>query len=623
MNCEQVEELLSAYLDNMLAPEERRQVAAHLQTCRACTQTLADYRRNDTLLARLPRVAPDAALRERIFSSPDFLELTGELPGNVSSAGQTVPRMPARSPRRDTPGRPHLVAIPGGRSTAPQPTVKVEMPPRRDRSRTMRTLIATIAAALVIAIGLGTYAGITYLSHQGQSPVRPGFTPIENLQQGAQPLSAGVRIVFLRGNTLLSERSDGSSAQPDQLTPTSVSVAPGWVVAMLPGRTTGNMLAYIDLNKARVHLIRSDGQEDTPINPSLLNASVLPASIQDTATWATIVNSLTWSPDGTQLAFVADPTGSGQTQLYIYSTITGKSTQVVVTTRGSVSHPTWSPDSARLAFEVNHQGITAILDYNTKINRSLVVADGIGANATAGQGVLALDWSSDTDAPTITWSIGAIGHVRSLWVRHVGTDSSSAAQEILSGDFAQALYSRSGHSGVGSWIIVTSIAGRAGDIWRIDVTPGAAFVQLTRGRQVNFAEWSPDGAWIGYLDLLSEGVGTFRIVNASTAMDATVANGVAYTPAPAWSIDSQQVAFSTGTRVGVASVQSPGSPRYLTLKGTASALSWSGSTTSLNQLVVAMNDVQQGIYFVDTRHNTPFLADKLGADGPILWTVIP
>jgi len=51
MNCEQVEELLSAYLDNMLAPEERRQVAAHLQTCRSCTQALADFRRNDALLA--------------------------------------------------------------------------------------------------------------------------------------------------------------------------------------------------------------------------------------------------------------------------------------------------------------------------------------------------------------------------------------------------------------------------------------------------------------------------------------------------------------------------------------------------------------------------------------------
>jgi WD40 repeat protein len=623
MNCEQVEELLSAYLDNMLAPEERRQVAAHLQTCRSCTQTLADYRRNDVLLARLPRVAPDAALRERIFSSPDFLELTGETLEDASPAGPTVPRLAAKSPRRDTPGRPHLVAIPGGRSTAPHPTVKVETSPARRRSRSSSTLIATIAAALVMAIGLGTVAGIFFLSHQPSRSSHGGFTPIENPQQGSGPLSAGIRVVYLRDNALWSERADGTSTQPDQLTPPNVSVAPGWVVAMLPGRTTGNMLAYIDLKKASVHIIRSDSQEDTTINPPLLNASVSPASIQDTATWTTILNSLTWSPDGTRLAFVADPNGTGQTQLYMYSTATGKTTRVVVTTPGSVSHLTWSPDGERLAFEVSQQNVTTILDYNTQINKTLTIADGIGANATAGQGVLTLDWSPDINAPAITWSIGSIGHVRSLWVRHVGTDSSAGAQEILVGDFAQTIYSRGGHNGAGSWMVITSIVGRAGNIWCIDVTPGASFIQLTRGRQVNFAEWSPDGASIGYLDSLSEGVGTFHIVNTSSAIDATVASGVAYDPAPAWSIDSQQVAYSTGTRIGIASVQSPANPRYLTLKGVASALSWSASTGSLNQLVVAMNDVQQGIYYVDTQHNTTFLADKLGTDGPILWTVIP
>ncbi len=452
--------------------------------------------------------------------------------------------------------------------------------------------------------------------------MHPGFTPIEN-PQGAGPLSAGVRVVYLRDNVLWSERADGASTQPDQLTPANVNVAPGWVIATLPGRTTGNMLAYIDLKKASVHIIRSDGQEDTTINQPLLNARVAPASVQDTATWATILSSLTWSPDGTQLAFVADPTGAGQTQLYIYSTATGKATRVAVTTPGSVSHPTWSPDGARLAFEVRRPGVTAIVDYNTQINSSLTIADGIGAGATAGQGVLTLDWSPDTDAPAITWSLGSIGHVRSLWVHHVGSDSGAGAQQILAGDFAQAIYSRSGHVGAGSWMVITSIAGRAGDIWRIDVSAGAGFVQLTRGRQVNFAEWSPDGAFIGYLNSLSEGVGAFHIVNASTTVDAAVASGVTYAPAPAWSVDSQQVAYSTGTRIGIASVQAPGNPRYLSLKGAASALSWSASATSSKQLVVAMNDVQQGIYYVDIQHNTAFLADKLGTDGPILWTVIP
>ncbi|HLQ10567.1 MAG TPA: anti-sigma factor, partial [Ktedonobacteraceae bacterium] len=152
MNCEQVEELLSAYLDNMLAPEERRQVAAHLQTCRSCTEALADYRRNDILLSRLPRVAPDPALRERIFSSPDFLDLTGESLESESPAGRTVPRLPAGSPRRDTPGHPHLVAIPGGRSTAPHPTVKIETTtPAHKRTRGNRAIFATIAAALIMA----------------------------------------------------------------------------------------------------------------------------------------------------------------------------------------------------------------------------------------------------------------------------------------------------------------------------------------------------------------------------------------------------------------------------------------------------------------------------------------
>ncbi len=619
MNCEQVEELLSAYLDNMLAPEERHQVSAHLSTCRSCAQALADYRRNDTLVSRLPRAAPDAALRERIFSSPDFLELTGETHENASSAGQTVPGPAARSPRRDTPGRPHLVAIPGGRSTAPHPTVKMETPPARRRSSSGRTLIVTIAAALIIAIGLGAVAGIFVLSRQPSTSNRPGFTPPAGLQPG--PLSAGTRIVFLRDTMLWSERADGTSTRPEQLTTANVNVSPGWVVATLPGRTTGNMLAYIDLKKASVHIIRSDGQQDTAINPSLLNASKSPASIQDTATWATISNSLRWSPDGTRLAFVGDPTGTGQTQLFIYSTVTGKTTRVVVSMPGSVSHPTWSPDGARLAFEVSYQNATSILDYNTQINSILTIADGIGAKATAGQNVLTLDWSPDTNAPAITWSVGSIGHVRSLWVHSVGTDSSAGAKLIQAGDYAQAIYSRSGHGGVGSWMVITSIAGRAGDIWRIDVTSGARFIQLTRGRQVNFAEWSPGGASIGYLDSLSEGVGAFHIVNTSTALDTTVANSVAYAPAPAWSVDSQQVAYSTGTRIGIANAQAPGTPRSLTLKGAASALSWSASAG--NQLVVAMNDVQQGIYFVDIQRNTNFLADKLGTDGPILWTVIP
>src|SRR5438876_3824924 len=134
MNCERVEELLSAYLDNALAPEEWQEVTAHLQTCTKCSVMLAEFSRNDALISHLPRVSPDPSLRNRIFSSPEFLELTGTF--DVSSETQkswTIPKLPANPTRRDTPGRPQLVAIPGGRGTTPTPSIQLP-PPRRSRN---------------------------------------------------------------------------------------------------------------------------------------------------------------------------------------------------------------------------------------------------------------------------------------------------------------------------------------------------------------------------------------------------------------------------------------------------------------------------------------------------------
>jgi anti-sigma factor RsiW len=67
MNCEHVEEGLSAYLDNMLAPEESREFTIHLQICTRCMLSLAELRQNDILIARLPRFNPPSALHTRLF----------------------------------------------------------------------------------------------------------------------------------------------------------------------------------------------------------------------------------------------------------------------------------------------------------------------------------------------------------------------------------------------------------------------------------------------------------------------------------------------------------------------------------------------------------------------------
>ncbi len=620
MNCERVEELLSAYLDNALASEEWQEVIAHLQTCTNCSAMLIEFSRNDALISHLPRVSPDPALRNRIFSSPEFLELTGTF--DISSEAQqdwTVPKLPAKSPRRDTPGRPQLVAIPGGRSTTPTPSIQPP-PPRRSRnSRTLRTLFVVLAATIILAMGIGSFLGLNSWRRQTQVTNNGAITPPTNpLQSG--PLSAGVRFVFLRDGALWSIVTNSSNKQADRLTPGNVTVAANWVVSPAQaGRLAGDMLAYIDLQKAFVHIIRSDGQQDTIIKQPLLNATIQPASVWDTDTGATILNSLAWSNDGSMLAFVADPSGAGQTRLYIYSTETGITQMVPLSAKGSIAHPIWSPDGKRVAFELVNNGSVSIFDYNTENHGLLTITNSL--DSQAGDTVLSLNWSPSLDEPAITWSVGVIGHVHSLWVRRVGVGGAVEPWRLLVGDYVQAIYSRNGNNSTGSWLVVTSVAGRAGDLWRIDVVPGSGFVRLTSGKQVNFAQWSTDGLHVDYLDALSSGVGAFHVVNMRTGVDSLIATGVVNDPAPAWSTDGQELVYSTGTRVGIVNLQTGNGTLFLKLNGVASSFAW--SVTSSHQVVVALRDMSQGIYIEDTLHNTSLQMDKLGARGPIEWTEIP
>nr|BBH88750.1 hypothetical protein KTC_35010 [Thermosporothrix sp. COM3] len=75
MNCEQVRDLLSAYLDGMLAGDERSLVASHLVDCQDCHSILIDYYRFDTLLTLMPRIKPTPSLSHNLFSSREYYEL--------------------------------------------------------------------------------------------------------------------------------------------------------------------------------------------------------------------------------------------------------------------------------------------------------------------------------------------------------------------------------------------------------------------------------------------------------------------------------------------------------------------------------------------------------------------
>ncbi|HLI05259.1 MAG TPA: zf-HC2 domain-containing protein [Ktedonobacteraceae bacterium] len=625
MNCEQVEELLSAYLDNKLAPEERRVVAAHLEGCSHCSAVLADFRRHDFLLSQLPRVSPSPALRNRIFSSPEYQELTG------TSGTRNTETNPYKPPHVEPTGRPHLIALPGGRSSqggllsrsampAPdhQPTRKQPvLRPRRKGSPVLRAMYVAIAVTILLTIGVVGYISLHLMQPAGQA--NGGIIPPPaSLPQG--PLAAGMHLVFLRDGKLMSIPADGSTGAI-ALTPANVTVASNWAInAPLPGRSAGDMLAYIDLQTATIHTIRSDGLSDKLIPQRLLKAGIQPSSIWDTDTGADILSSLAWSPasNNSMLAFVADPNGTGLTRLYLYSTGTGSVQMVSLPLTGSVSHPVWSPDGIRIAFAFTHNGSTSIMDYNVQNHGLLTIAN--GSQGQAGDSVLSFDWSPDIDTPAITWSMGVPGHVHSIWTRRVGVSSDVAPRLLAQGDYTEALYSRDGHGSVGSWLLVGSPNGRTAELWRADVE-GVSPVQLPSGQQISYAQWSPDGMEAYYLDKVSSGLGTLHVVHLATGEDTQVATGVATEPTPVWSYDSQELAYSTAIQLMVVNVQAGQKPLALKLHGPVSAFIW--SATSAHQLVVALGDGQEGIFLVDTQRNTAAQVDKKGVTGPITWSEVP
>ena len=625
MSSEHVEELLSAYLDNMLAPQERDAVAQHLLECHACSSILADFAHFDNLLAQQPRVSPAFTLRERLFSSPEYLELTGTLDGRGRVQQQTPS---SQQGPQEAGSRPRLVSLPGGRSSSPLPQATRPATPT-SRQKTIphpthrmftssvpwwqHTMQIAAVAAILLTLGIGGFISWNLWQQQiRQATIPGGITPPAAPQQTG-PIPAGIRFVFLRDGTLWSGASDGSTATV-RLTPPTVTVATTWAIRpALPGHTAGNVLAYIDLQHGFVHTIRSDGQSDTAIQQPLLKAGILPASVWDTDTGRTILESLTWSSDGSLLAFIADPNGTGQTALYLYSINTGQTHRIDFPNTEKVFHPVWSPDGTRIAVGYTHHGATGILDYNTQNHGILTIATTITNASNANDTLLTLAWSPDIDTPTLTWSVGSAGHIHTIWLRHINAPT---ARIIVTGNYVQASYSSPGQNDVGSWLLIDAQAGHAGDMLYVDLDLSAK--TLTSGKQVNNAAWSPDGTYVDYFDGLSAGIGTLHAVNVSTGNDTQIATNVAANPAPVWSADSLSLLYSTGSHLFLFHKKGI---QQLKLQGPALAMSWSANSS--HQIVVSVGDGEAGMYIVDTQSNAVTQIDKTAMNGPILWSEIP
>ncbi len=613
MSNEHVEDLLSAYLDNALTQEEQAAVALHLQTCAACNVVLADFRHFDALLAKQPRVSPTLALRERIFSSKEYLDLIEDMSAaNDGKNQQTLPQKRVRS--FDDTSHLHLVPLPAKMQSSPlseqETKVRIRTPQRRNMY-IQRFMQVAIAACLLLTLGVGSFIGWNLWQEQGKTANNThDIIPPEAAHQGG-PLAAGMRFVFLKDGSLWSTPEDGST-QAVRLTPTTVTVAQHWTVNPAPaGHTAGNLLAYVDTKQGYIHIIRSDGQSDTVVKQLLLqNVSTLSWS---TPLGETILDSLSWSPDGHTLAFISATTATST--IYTYSTTTNQIQAIALSGTGSISHLVWSPNGVRLAFSFTHNGTTSILDYNVLTHEVLTVAAAIATAQNPHDTVLTLDWAMN-DAPAITWSVGTQGHIHSIWLRHVGTDD-NGVQTLSSGDYTQAVYSRYGAYGMGDWLLSRALTTNTNVLLSLTLS-GVARV-VANGSQIGAVQWALDNKHITYFNALASGVGTLHSVDTTTGINTVIAVAVRSTPTPLWSVNGQYLLYSSDTHSTVANTQNVST--QLSMIGSASTFIW--STTSSYTAIIATQGGMQGVYLVDTQHKTAKLVSTQDVTGPIVWTQVP
>ena len=314
MNCEQAEELLSAYLDDALEPGLSEQVRAHLETCEHCREILEDYRKLDAELATAPMVAPDDSLRDRLFSSDEYKALLREQ--------QEAADAPTEKTRR-------IIA-------ALHPNSPLW-------SKALLPIAATVALALLL----------TVLARQGVFPFATASHPVSTTvpfsgpgQNGA-PLAAGPRVVYLHDGRLWSAPEQGPGlAQP--LTPESVMVG-AWAVSPLNGVSGAARIAYVDTKTNTLHLIRSDGQSDKALDIKATGG-------------------LSWSPDGARLAYYA-PGDNGASILHIMNG-DGSGDRVIGADSSTANTPVWNADGSWLAWTQTYQNAQSVWSYKVADNSS-------------------------------------------------------------------------------------------------------------------------------------------------------------------------------------------------------------------------------------------------------------
>ncbi|HEX8995552.1 MAG TPA: zf-HC2 domain-containing protein [Ktedonobacterales bacterium] len=561
MTCEWAEGYLSAYLDDALDPQLRKDVGAHIEQCAHCQALAEEYRRNDSLLRTLTPLTPPDDLHQRIFESPAFAALTRELEREGDSAS------PGRAPSRRVP----LYL----RAMVPAAAL----------------LTISLGAALLFRQGLLPFGAQTASQKQTNTIGGPGSFSF--------PLSAGPRLVFLNGGALwsIAEHAPGSAGGapgvPQRLTADGARIV-AWSVSPLTGRTGGARIAYIDGRTGALHVVHSDGQADTIIG------SVAPTQSPSDALWSSptgraTLAGLTWSPDGARLAYIAaDADGGSQARIY---TLDVSGTTTIATNHSApISQLTWSADSRALAFATTTtNGAPALMVWR---GAGQPLATTPASSGAAQASVAQIGWSGST----VTWATTRNGSVTGVYTLAKGATVATRLTPTSASYSAAAFTSARG----GVWLLAERGALVEARLATGGISQGGAL-----SATATHIVWSPDGtrAAVVFGDqiaLWSDADGL-----------APLATGVVAHPSLAWSSDGASLAVAQGQTMTIYRASDSVATLVERLTGGASpiALAWAAD----RQAIVLAES--QGMLLVSSDGaSQTLLTSRLPDDSALRWS---
>lgn len=512
--------LAAAAVDFELDAIERQKLREGLDSCPLCRRQAAAMRATATVLrrpldigtpGRVRDVVIGAAvraerrgppLRSLLFATLSVLALLG---GTVFVAGNRGFPLFAPAPSASIPLQ--TAVAPTSTSASPTPAPSAPSP------STTPTPLGTEPPASVPALEDGSLrAGeIAAMVTNGRLVIRtkPGTGADSAIFKSR--LYPGQRVLALEGPV---------EASGYQWYRVRLGQVEGWVaIAGLDGEpwlapVRNGAIAFVGMNgdgaNEAIYVVGSDGGSDESIlfaDPGLID-----------------YEQLTWSPDGSRLAFVATPAaGNGTSEVY---TIRADGSDLVQVTQNEVDDdsPAWSPDGSRLAVRVDD------VDPNAPGTTSIVVVTAAGSGVTVlGPGSNPV-WSPDGAQLAMTVADG--GATR-IWVQQADGSGRRPAADVAvasvapswSPDGQHLVVSSSGLSIIelksGSLVALTTEPASA-PTWSIEGTiafatigsasPGIFVIDsdgdgLRRVSDdpgiVSSLAWAPDGRWL----LLDDRVG--------------------------------------------------------------------------------------------------------------------